>query len=117
MDDMRSVANQGQPLADKLTRGKEPERKGAPGPDHLEFAQLQAKAFFQLGMEFSIRKRDNSRGLARLFRPYNRAAPAGQWQDRERACRQKVLFSSAIVLALMLDRSHDRRLIVIPSMR
>src|SRR5262249_33025825 len=91
MDDMRSIANQGQSFADKLARGKEPERKCAPGPDHLELAQLQAKAFFQFSMKFDIRKRDDAPGLVSFLRPHVGPAIAGQWQDRERACRQKVL--------------------------
>src|SRR5262245_561292 len=117
MDDVRSVANQRQSFPDELASSKQPERKCAPGPDHLELAQLQAKALLQFGMEFGIRKRDDSPGLVSSLRPHNRAAPAGQRQNRERAFREKMLFGAATVLALVRDCGDNRRLIVVPSMR
>src|SRR5262249_20716447 len=115
MDDVRGVAYQRQSFANKFACGKKPERKCASWPVSLELSELEAKAFFEFGVKYKAGKRDDARGCACALRPYNRAAPAGQRQDRERPRRQKMLFSTAIMLALMRDCRDDRRLVIAPA--
>ena len=52
MNDMRGIADQREPLGDERARGEQAERKGAARPDHLQLAEMQAEALFQLGVEF-----------------------------------------------------------------
>ena len=85
MNDVRGVADQRQPLGDEFARREQAERKGAARSDHFQLAEMQAEALFQFGVKFRIRQRDDALGLARVFGPDDRAALAGQRQDRERA--------------------------------
>src|SRR5262249_17228898 len=112
MDDVRGIADQTQPFIDKLAGGKQPKRKCASRSDDLEFAELQAKPFFQFRMKLRVGKPDDTLRFTRVLRPDNRATPAGQRQDCEWACRQKMLFGAAIVFALMPHLSHDPPLAV-----
>ena len=117
MNDVRSIADQRQPLGDERASGEQPERKCAARPDHRDVAELQAKAFLQLGVEFIVGQRDDAFRLARGLGPHDGRAFSRERQDRERAGRKEMFLGAAVVLAFVRHRSDDRRLIVIPSMR
>src|SRR5262245_36028398 len=78
---------------------------------------MQAETPFELGVEFRVWQRDDARRLVRLLGPYDRRAMAYgrivfQRQDRERSGREKMLLRAPVMVALMSDRSHNRRLVV-----
>ena len=97
--------------------GEKPERKGAARADDFDVAEMQAEALFQFGVEVRVRQRDDALGLARALGPHDRGAVAGQRQDRERPGRQEMLFRAAVMIALVADGGHDRRLAVVPAVR
>src|SRR5262245_8114503 len=117
MDDVRGVAYQRQSFANKFASGKKPERKCASWPDYLELSELQAKPLFQFGVEFKVRKRDDTRGLACVLRPSDRAATAGHRQDRARARPPNRPVSPAVMPALVRDCRDHRRLVIAPAVR
>ena len=100
---------------DECARREQAERKCAARAATVNLAETQAETLFQFGVEFGIGQRDDPLGLAGVFRPHDRASLAGQWQDRERTGGQEMFFGATIMIALVRDRRHDRRLVVVPA--
>src|SRR5579862_1876099 len=88
----------------------------APRADRIDLAEMQLEALFKLAMERIVRQRHDALGLALGLGPHDRGAVALERQDRERPGGQKMLFRAAAMIALVADRSDDRRLIVSPTM-
>jgi len=64
---------------------------------HLDLAEVQPKALFQLAVEFIARERDDARGLSTLFGPYQRRALPGQRQDGERPGGEEMFLGPAVM--------------------
>ncbi len=112
---MRGVADQREPLADERARDVIAERKRARFALRLDVAEMQAKAFFELELEFVVRQRNDARRFAAPLGPHQRRALAGQRQDRERTGRQEMFLGAAAVVALVRDGDDDAGLVVVPT--
>ena len=103
--------------SDEPARGEQTQWKCPARPRNGDIAELQSKTLFEFGVELIVRQRNDPLGFTRIFSPDDRTAFSGERQDREGAGRQEMLFSAAVVIALVRDCRDDRRLIVVPAMR
>ena len=91
------------------------ERECAARANDLDLPEMETKALLKLGMKIRVRQSNNPRRLLCIFRPDNRGTPALEWQNRKRTGREEMLFSPAIVVALMRYGGDDRGLRIGPS--
>src|ERR1700694_2096652 len=95
---MRGVADQRQPFADERARDEIAERKRARSVERLDLAEMQAKALFELAVEFIFAQRDDARWRGALLGPDQRRTLPGQRQDREWAGGKEMFFGAAVLI-------------------
>ena len=87
VDHMRRIADQRQPLADEAVGDEQVERKALQPADDRHIAQPLAHPHFERALLLARIGRQDLGCARRRFRPHDRAAIAGERQDRERAGR------------------------------
>ena len=108
MNDMRSIADEGDALGHEGARDRKAKRKRKPRADRLDLTEMQAEALLELGVDIRLRQRHDALGLRTCLGPDDRRAPPLERQDRERPGGQEVLLGAAAMIALMRDRGDDR---------
>src|ERR1700674_1034960 len=109
MNYVRRVADQRQTIADEAARDGVVELVGARRRLHLDLAELEAEAPLELGMEILGRQRHQTLRLRHRLGPHDRALPARERQDGERAARKEMLLRAALVIALVAYCGDDTR--------
>src|SRR4029079_19167116 len=93
MDYVSGAPDQRQPLADKAPRSEQPEWKRTSRPHNFNVAELQAEAFFELGVKFAVGQRNNALCFTESLGPHDRATPAPERQDCHKARRPQMRVS------------------------
>src|SRR5690606_32418998 len=119
MDAVCGIASQREARLDEVAGERQPEREGTRLVEDADLAELVAEAGFELGLENDLVFLNKALGVFRPCVPDNRRAVAalfvvGERQDRERACREKMLLGAAPMRALMRDGADDAGLAVFP---
>ena len=112
---MRRIADQRDALRDERARQRKAERKGAARPGERDVAEFEPEALLEFGEKFSVRQRDQARGLARSPRSTRsrRGCPLSGSVANGPAGR-KCSTARPAVIALMRDRGDDRGLRIRP---
>ena len=114
MQRLCGIADDGEPRRHVPLRARQRERIGIPGADAQQPAEAVAEGGLQVGEEFLVGQREESRSFLWTPHPHDAAPTVCERQDGDRPIRSETLVGHVVVETLRRERGDDRSLAVLP---